>query len=98
MWHFGEIFKSSKSVRDEFGGLVVTVFRTEGGKRRTHREGVELKSFVIMHHKETQSQTIHLYITSVHLLLTPAFWFQSLSLQNLQFCADAHIRKLGLMV
>lgn len=22
MWHFGEIFKSSKSVRDEFGGLV----------------------------------------------------------------------------
>lgn len=29
MWHFGEIFKSSKSVRDEFGGLVATVFRTE---------------------------------------------------------------------
>ena len=29
MWHFGEIFKSSKSVRDEFGWLVGTVFRTE---------------------------------------------------------------------
>lgn len=28
-WHFGEIFKSSKSVRDEFGGLGGTVFRTE---------------------------------------------------------------------
>jgi hypothetical protein len=29
MWHFGEKFKSSKSVRNEFGGLVGTVFRTE---------------------------------------------------------------------
>lgn len=32
MWHFGEIFKSSKSVRDEFGGLGATVFRREGKK------------------------------------------------------------------
>lgn len=97
MWHFGEIFKSSKSVRDEFGGLVVTVFRTEGRKRIPHPEGVELKSFVIMHHKDTITE--HPFIcTSVRLLLTPAFWFLSLSLQNLQFCIDAHIRKLGLMV
>lgn len=29
MWHFGEIFKYSKSVRKEFGGLAGTVFRTE---------------------------------------------------------------------
>lgn len=58
MWHFGEIFKSSKSVKDEFGGFVGTVFRT-GGKRMAQSEGVILKSFVIMHHKETQSQNIH---------------------------------------
>ena len=94
MWHFGEIFKSSKSVRDEFGGLVGTVFRTEKKEHSYQRGWIK-----ILCNSAAQRDTVseHPFIcTSVH--LCSCLWpqlsgFCLLSLQNLWLCIDTHIRE-----